>query len=481
MRYFSARLAAAAMLGCFSIITVFAAEETNPQSSQSQSRNQQVTSFYQGDDGGYILVINNDLNPASINVNTEQKMILMQPGDIKDAYSIPSGGAFPMYIPIGDYQVGWGGPGNAAAMVNAGQTTTVAFEPYGMDNTGMRVLVNDGSNNTSTVLYNSDQERLASLESQTQSYDGQQESTYSVDQQVAVDSAQTTPVVVVEDNSPVVVYESSPVVAVESTYVPDPPEVTFAAGFFTGAAIWGTYHYWNDDWYDHWDDWDDWNGWDDWNEHADARIQNRDDRMHDRIDNRDDRNHDRIDNRNERIHDRIDNRDNRMDGRIVNRGDMIDNQGQRLDAIRDRIGNQGANLGGRTMPPRPMPFNQFQGGQRVLPPAPSVDSRLGGQFGNAGTIGQRGFQRGNFAGGGNPGFARGGAQRGNFGGEFHPQTNRSFERGGGFTRSGGGASFRMPERHSVTTPRISGGRSFGGGRAVGGGRRFGGGGEFRRR
>lgn len=393
-----------------------------------------------------------------------------------------------MYVPSGSYQVGWGGPSSGTAAVNAGKTTTVAFEPYGMDNSGMRLLVNDGEHNTATVLYESDQDRLDALESKVQAADIGTAPPQSENVPVAADNvqpaAQPAPVVVVENDSPVVVYESTPVVSVQAAYVPPPPAVSFTAGFITGAvagaAVWGTFHYWNDDWYDHWHDWDD------WNDHVNQRISNRDDRMNKRIDDRDNR-----------AHDRIDNRDDRVQSRIDNQSARIDNRGQRLDNASDRIGNRQATPpGGRTMQPRPMPLGQNQGGQRMLPPAPPVDSHLGGvQRGGIerggtrqgqGNFGGGGVQRGNIGGGmqqpSRPAqsFDRGGVQRGNAGGGFQQPSRpvQSFDRGGEINRGGGGASFQRPERHSVSTPPLGGGgRSFGGG----GGRSFGGGGGGLRR
>ena len=515
MRCFQEKMIlATAVLFGFGLGAVLAGEDGG----KAQDQQQQVTSFYQNDDGGYIMVINNDLNEASIHVNTQNKVIVVQPGDIKGAFSIPSGGAFPMYVPAGAYQVGWGGSTTASASVNAGKTTTVAFEPYGPDNSGMRALINDGQNNTATVLYESDQQRLDTLEAHAQPADaseGGQAQAASSGEAMASDAGITdgtetapaelmaadnavqaapvieattvsaSPVVVVQDSEPVVIYESSPVYTVEPAYVPAMPAVTFAAGFVTGAVtasvFWNNFHYWNNDWYGHWHDWDD------WNDHVNNRIDNRDDRINKRIDDRDDR-----------IHDRIDNRGDRDSGRIDNRGDRINNQGQRLDNRNDRINNRG----GRATPPRPLDLSQHPGiANRQMPPAPQVNSRLGGggsgvQRPIAGGAGQRpgagggGVQRPAMGGAvQRPGAGGGGVQRPAMGGavqrpgggiQQRPAASSAVQRpamgGGGFSQSRPTPAYRAPERHSISTPPVhggGGGRSFGGG---GGGRSFGGGG-----
>jgi len=169
--------------------------------------------------GGYAMLVNNDLQETSVDINVDRKTIRVHPTNDSGAFPIPAGGSFPVYLPPGAYRVTWGGPRSTTAVVNPGRTTTVAFEPFGSDNTGMKVLVNDGSRSTGTVLFESNAQRLAELAAMAPS------------SPPAVDAA---PTVVVQDDTLPVAYASSPVVGVDDDDIPYIPGVTFGAGFVSG-------------------------------------------------------------------------------------------------------------------------------------------------------------------------------------------------------------------------------------------------------
>lgn len=117
----------------------------------------QVTYLYdRSDGGGYFLIVNNDMNSFSLDINVDSRTLYLRRGDVDAGqFVLPAGAQFAVRVRKGEYKFYWGAGRDIKIKVRNTQTTTVAFDAFGLDASGLRLVAHDGEKLKEEVLFNS--------------------------------------------------------------------------------------------------------------------------------------------------------------------------------------------------------------------------------------------------------------------------------------------------------------------------------------